>query len=464
MYLPFDVPPGVNRIDAEFADGSPATKLGLGLFDERGTAFLGGSFRGISGEERRSAFIAGNQATLGFVAGAIRPGRWTVVVPNFLNFSGTAIVRVTMHFGDAVASLPADLVPEAIDRPGPAWYRGDLHVHSQYSSDAFGSGKALLPRDMALRAQARGLDFLSLTDHNVTDQNGRLAAAGVPGFLLLGGEEVTTWVGGPGHMTVAGLQTGEFVDWRFRPASGPYARTALWKPDDRPIQDVLAHTRALGVYTAAAHPYVAPGLGSDWGFFYDSANDPSALPDGLEIWNDDFTKTSGDLTLRQWDVELARGRHLCGNGGSDVHGVGGATEVGNPTTVVYATSLSRAAIVSAMRACRMYVTAAPNGPGLVLTATGPDAQAAMMGDAITGAATDVAMVSARVTGGSGAVLTVLRNGIPLLVSTITSDDQSMTVPVPLAPGGGVRAELRQAPSGPTTVPLALSNPIFLRPR
>ena len=38
----------------------------------------------------------------------------------------------------------------------------------------------------------------------------------------------------------------------------------------------LVQLNGNGVYTAANHPFVAPGFGSDWGFFDDSNADVSA--------------------------------------------------------------------------------------------------------------------------------------------------------------------------------------------
>lgn len=459
LYLPFDMPAGVERMEAVFDTGSPATKLGLGVFDERGTAFQDVGFRGISGEERREFFIDSDEATLGFTAGPINPGRWTIVVPNFLNFGGTAVVKVTL-FGGALSSPPPDIAAPAMVLDQAGWYAGDLHVHTSFSSDAFSSGASLMPDAMAQRAQAAGLDFIALTDHNVTRQNARMPLAAPPGFLLLGGEEVTTWLGGPGHLIVAGLDAGEHIDWRFRPVNGRYQRTATWKPDDEPIQELLAYTRANDIFTTAAHPYVAPGLGSDWSFFPDSDLDINALPDALEVWNDDFLISSGPLALVQWDLELARNRRLCGNGGSDLHGVDRGIEVGAPTTVVFADALSRDAVVAALRQCRAYITANPTGPALMLSAGLPGGEPQLMGGTVTGAATDLVNVSARVVGGNGAVLTIIQNGLPVLSQTLTQDDETVSQMVLLGTGGGVRAELR--PSLGALRPLALSNPVFLR--
>ncbi|MFC4252797.1 CehA/McbA family metallohydrolase [Sinimarinibacterium flocculans] len=459
LYLPFELPAGVQRLDATLSEDSPGN-LGLGVFDARGADFGSPGFRGISGAERREVFIADDAATPGFIAGPLAPGPWTLAIPNFLA-TGKARVEVKLSFGSSAAG--AALLPaQELARNTPGWYFGDLHVHTVHSSDAFSSGAALEPAQMAERAQAHGLDFLSLTDHNVTTQNDRLSAAAPPGFLLLGGEEVTTWMSGPGHLTVTGLQSGDWVDWRFRPSLGVFADTAAWSAYDRPVQVVLEQARALGLYSAVAHPMIWPGFGSNWGFFADAETDPAALPDGFEVWNGsaDFALTWGPAALRRWDEELARGRHVCGNGGSDVHGVGGEVEVGRPATVVYAPALSRAAITAALRGCRGYMTADPDGPALMLSGAGPDGQQQLVGGTLYGSPGDSVTLSARVTGGEGAVLIWIHNGRSAGRVTLGAADQTVSQDFGIGEGGAVRAELRA--SALAGEPLALSNPIFLR--
>lgn len=460
LYLPFEMPPGVQRLDAAFGEGSPDTKIGIGVFDGEGADFAGPGFRGIAGEERREFFVAGGEATPGFVAGPLGPGPWTLVVPNFLS-RGTANVKLTLSYAAGGRAPAREAVPETVtDRPG--WYFGDLHVHTVHSSDAWSSGAALDPAQMAQRAQARGLHFISLTDHNVTTQNDRLRSASPPGFLLLGGEEVTTWKAGPGHMTASGLQSADWIDWRFRPRLGVYADTAAWGPYDRPVQSVLALTRAMGVYTSAAHPKIWPGFGSDWGFFADSDLDPSALPDGLEVWNGSasFTLSWGPEALKQWDRELGRLRHVCGNGGSDVHGVGGDTEVGKPATVVFASALSRAAVIEALHACRGYMTTDAQGPALMLSGEGPGGQRQLVGGTLYGGPGDTVTVRARITGGDGGTLVWIRNGASAGSERIDGADRTVTRSFAIGDGGAVRAELRA--SALSSDPLALSNPLFLR--
>ncbi len=78
--------------------------------------------------------------------------------------------------------------------------------------DAWRSGSGLDPAEYAVAARRAGLDWVSLTDHNVTSQNRRLAdSAGDRGVLLMGGEEMTNWF--HGH-AITGLRPGEWVDWR----------------------------------------------------------------------------------------------------------------------------------------------------------------------------------------------------------------------------------------------------------
>lgn len=472
LYLPFNLPAGIQRLEARFIEGSPDTKLGLGLFGPGGAKFQTGDFRGITGEERREIFVQQDAATLGFTAGDLPSGEWLIAVPNFLNFGGTAFVEVKMFSQNGI--VDADLVnltkpaiepvPEmVIDQPG--WYKGDLHVHTVYSSDSFSSGSAKTPRAAAEAAQANGLDFIALTDHNVTVQNRQLRSASPENFLLLAGEEVTTWVGGPGHLVVAGLDATDHIDWRFRPEFGRYARTPLWNENDSPIIPLLEQLREKKIFATAAHPYVVPGAGSDWGFFQDSDLDARALPDALEIWNAEFFASSGDLSLRQWDLELTRNRKLCVNGGSDIHGFEGSNplgtpyKIGTPTTVVWAESLSRRAIVDSLRSCRAYITQNPEGPSLVIKSG-----TFMMGDTVFASATESVPVEIEVKNSpAGAILSVFHNGVPVNSTVINSSDQNVTVNIPALAQGGVRAELRPAVTPPAyPTPLALTNPIFIR--
>lgn len=464
LYLPFTVPPGTRSVAvdvrAEQDEGEP--KLGAGLFDERGPGFGLGGFRGILGEERSSFRVSARTASRGFLPGTIRPGRWTVVVPAFAADDARVTAIVRLRLGAPSRPRAAEPAPETV-RAGRRWYRGDLHAHTTSSSDAEGSGSGRTPEALARLARRRGLDFLSLTDHNVVDQNLRMRSAAPPGLLLLGGQEVTTWF--DGHLTATGLGARERVDWRAVPRGRP-ARS----PRQGRMRELLRDARGPGTYSAAAHPST-PGGGVPWGFFPEAERDRASLPDGLEVWNGVYKDFDDRRAIAEWDRQLAGGRRVCGSGGSDVHGVrnDAGIAVGEPTTVVLADALSRRAVTAALRACRAYVTSGPDGPGLSITATGPGGQQRSVGGRIVGGADDVVDVAVDVAGGAGRELVLVRDGVELPATRITRERERVTATLRVGGGGAVRAELRGEPRVVPGRPLAspdgleaLTNPIFLR--
>lgn len=460
LYFPFTVPDGVNRITVKITKGSPDAKTGAGLFDERGAAYGSRGFRGIYGEEVNDFYVASDSASRAFVAGPIKPGTWTTVVPLFTVPTPTTITAtMTFSFGPQGTPPAVEPVPEVVS-PTPGWYRGDLHDHTSFSSDAFGSGSALDPAAFVRKAKGVGLDFVSLTDHNVTAQNDHLAADQPSAFLTLAGEEVTNWF--HGHSTATGLQSGEHFDWRWRPGNLP-----LDPAHEARVQEYLGKARPLGVYTSVAHPAAAQ---LSWQSFGDAALDPLALPDGLEVWTGQF-QPDDQASVNLWDDFLRQGRRLAINGGSDIHGMKNATNlrIGTPTTVAYAQSLSRTGIVAALRNGRTYLTDSPTGPELYFTATGPQGQRTYTGGTIYGAETDNVPFSVLVRGGAGNDLRILRDGVVVQTTPITTGAQTVALSQPVLAGGYVRVELAGAPTIVPGNPLAsdlgmraMTNPIFLK--
>ena len=138
----FTVPDGVNRIDLKRTSQPAQSKIGLGLFDQRGAGYQSPGFRGIFGEEpkddtaivkngvRGGCFVSAHAASDAFVPGVIEPGTWTVVVPVFTAPQpGPVTVRVTLSFGPQQAAFVPGPVPDVV-RDEPGWYKGDLHCHT----------------------------------------------------------------------------------------------------------------------------------------------------------------------------------------------------------------------------------------------------------------------------------------------------------------------------------------------
>jgi predicted metal-dependent phosphoesterase TrpH len=454
-YLPFDVPPGTTRIELVRNTDLPAA-LGLGLFDGRGSAYQSQGFRGIAGGERREAFIALDDATPGFLPGPIKPGTWTVIVPVFFAALPTRVtVRVRMTPGPAVPPLLPGPLPGVV-RDTPGWYRGDLHCHTIHSSDAWASGTALTPPEWANRARELGLDFLCMTDHNTISQNWSLGSDAGIGVLLMAGEEMTNYF--HGHATVAGLDPGEWLDFRQSPFGLP-----LPTGGER-IQEFIAAAHQMGAYVAAAHP-LRPAL--SWQFIADGAIDPAARTDGLEVWNGPW-QVNEEMALRLWDYLLRQGWHIVANGGSDLHGTGNTRgyAVGLPTTVVYAAALSRDAIVEAVRTGRSFVTRSPDGVDVYLTASAFGGQETFMGGTVWGDAGDQVRVRVLVRRASGLRLSLRTETGEVLAADLHSDEQTIETIVPI--GGEhsfVRAEVRTGRWRLLPVPQldmeAFTNPIWL---
>ena len=465
--FPFTVPPGTARIDVRLDKDNPSASLGVGLFDQRGAGYQSPGFRGIYGTERSSFFVAPDAASQSFLPGPIGAGTWTVLVPVFQAPTPTAVtVTFTTTPGPSVPpTRPGPEVGTVVDAPG--WYRGDLHCHTPESSDAWASGTALHPADWARTCRDIRLDFVALTDHNVVSQNRQLARDAGEGVLLMPGEEMTNWF--HGHATVSGIEVGQWLDWRQSPWGAPLptaARTESGRPAR--IQDFLRLAEEMGAYVAAAHP-LAGSLG--WQFLAEAQTIPSARTPGFEVWNGQF-QPDDELALRTWDGMLARGFRVWANGGSDLHGVDNdaGSIAGTPTTVVYASALSKPAVVAALKAGRSFVTRRPDGVECYLTGRSTDGrQHTYLGGTVYGDVGDPVVVSARVRRAGGMRLTFISGAAPVSTIPLDDDDATVTTTVPIPPGGGylrgeVRSRPRPVPGNPTasaTDMECLTNPILL---
>jgi len=464
QYHPFDVPPGVNRLDVAIVKQGPAA-TGLGIFDSRGSHYATlaspNGFRGIYGEERGEFFLATDGASDAFLPGPVDPGEWTVVVPVF-NARQPTPYTITVQMSAVPAGQPFRLGRDLeVVRDEPGWYRGDLHAHTPQSSDAWKSGSALTPAQWAQECRRIGLDFLALTDHNVVSQNFAIADSAGQDVLLMAGEEMTNWF--YGHATVSGITPGDWFDWRQLPAG---QLTASPDPRSGTIQQFVEAATASGAYVSVAHPL---GATLTWRFFGEAAADPAARTQGLEVWTGQF-QPDDEASLRAWDAMLVQGQRIVANGGSDLHGTendqGFAS--GTPTTVVHAQALSKKAVVTALKAGRSFITRLPDGVEIYLTATGVDGQRQIMGGTVHGAPSDVVDVEILVRRAGGMRLVVVRDGAPAAVVPITSDEQVVPYSTPVGAGGYVRAEVRSAPVFVPGAPLssrtdmeAFSNPVFL---
>ena len=443
-YLPVDVPRGVNRIDVVYSYERPTVPAGtrgnaldIGMFGPEGHE-LGNErgFRGWSGGFRDRFSISASEATPGYLAGPIKPGRWHVVLgpytvaPQGLNYK----VDITLTFGPAGDPFVPSFAPETAParERGRAWYRGDSHLHTVYSD-----GRRT-PEQLVAEARAAGLDFIVSTDHNTTSSQLQWGRHATDDLLILNGEEVTTR---SGHWPAIGLPAGTWIDWRYRAAD---------PADFRRFADQVH--RAGGLVTAA-HPF-ANCFGCTFEFAYEIA-------DLVEVWNGPWTEDD-QASVIHWDGLLRGGHWIPVIGDSDAHHP--EQTVALPHTVVLSDSLRRKDLLAGLKAGRSWL-AESSAVQLDFTVSGGGRTAGIGERLPIGTGTPVT-VTAVVGGAPGTTVTFLDQLGPEHTETV-GDSGTATVTWTTYPrySRWVRVEVRRPSGGPnTSLPnamVAMSNPIFL---
>jgi hypothetical protein len=454
FYLSFDLPRPAARLRLRYgytgAMSSDQVEGGsvvdIGLFDPRGAAFPGGvGFRGWSGS-RRDAFEVGvRDATPGYLPGPLPAGEYQVILGLYrIHPEGTTYTIEVEADWDGDDGEPAvDAGSGEVTDHAPAaeriWLRGDLQSHTEHS-DAFGTLEQLVAK-----ARALGLDYLAITDHNTTSHHPHLPRLTGDDLLLIAGQESTTY---RGHMNIWG--TGRWCDFRAS--------------DDGAMARIIELAHAHGGLCSINHP--KPG-GPDWEY-------DEALPvDAMEVWQGPWPWLNAG-TLARWERLLMDGRRLPAVGGSDYHCPSGAEtgflRLGQPTTWVLVEARSMAAILDAIRAGRVSISAAPDGPRLDLRAA-VGGRAAGMGETLSVSQDALLAVEVDIERALGWRLRIVSDGVVAAEYPITSMAEMIRHEV--AAERYVRAEVigdcppaLLPPDAPAGLDLrdwrwALSNPIYV---
>lgn len=446
VYVPVDVPPGVAEIGVRYSydqpeptPGVPGNSLDIGIFDPRGhEAHRADGFRGWSGGARDSFFLNDTEATPGYLPGPVREGTWHIVLgPYTVAPQGMAYrLEVTLRRGARGPAFTPRPAPTRAAGRGPAWYRGDLHLHTVHSD---GHRE---PAELVAAARSAGLDFMVSTEHNTPSATGIWGHHAAEDLLIINGEEVTTR---NGHLIAAGLPAGTWIDWRFRAVDGTLPR-------------VVGELHEHGALAIAAHPF-CPYVGCAWKFGF-------AEVDAVEVWNGPWTPDD-EVSLRQWDAALVAagedGRWLPAVGSSDSHDHSDAPGLGQ--TVVWADDLSPEAILAGVRAGRSYV--AESTAVEVAFEARANGRTARIGERLAVAPDMTVECAVHVRGVPGG-----------FVRFVTDEGSLAQLPLPRAGEGSVRwtttaavskyvrVEVRHTPAEPTVFEgmAAFTNPIFLDPR
>ncbi len=432
VVVPFTVPAGTVELEIDRTTTPAAsTILDFGVWDQAS------AWRGWSGGLTDPIFVGVADSSRGYVPGAIAAGDWQLVIGK-AKLPGPAHYTADFTFRDAATLTPrarGSFAPSVV-RAGPAWYAGDLHVHSNESGDA----TATFDQIIAL-ARSRHLDFVVLSDHNTVSQQSLIPVvqASLTDLLLVRGIEVTTYEGHGGA-----LGASAYVDHRI----GLNGRTAA---------QMIADVNAQGGLFVVNHPELTLGtacIGCAWL----EVDTPWMDVGAIEIQTGDYG-TGIELftgpSIALWDMQLDIGAKMAAVGGSDDHRAGmnegsPPSLIGSPTTRVFADELSESAIVAAVRAGRTVVALrGPDDPTVELNTTGANPK--MIGDTVSGDRVDFV---AHVVGGSGEFLELVVNGAsdPALRAPVDAADWTHTFTVQVPPAGGrVRAVLADATDEPIVV-------------
>jgi len=444
--VPFQVPAGVTRLTVDFAYTGKDQKsvIDLGLRDPA-------RFRGWSGGNKARFTVSEADATPSYLAGPLPAGAWKLVlgVPN-LRKDGQARYTARVYFQRGPAPTT---FADAPLKTGPGWYRGDLHMHTAHSDGSCASRKGVRVPCPVFRtleaAEARGLDFIAITDHNTTSQNESLRelAPFFDDLLLIPGREVTTF---QGHANVFGV-------------AGPLD-FQIGSPRAPALATLQTQIEKAGGLLSINHPSLPSGeacMGCGWS---NKATDFRRVQ-AIEAINGG--QAEGPLSgVGFWEARLNEGLRITAIGGSDNHNAAldpaRPGSVGYPTTVAHAAELSQGSILAAIRAGHVFVDATGSRDRTLEVTASSGGKTAEMGDTLAAPAGAPVRFTIHVTHAAGASLSIAGNGPkPKLAGKPFSDDETTTFEVA---SDGQPHWLRIDVRGPDGKLWLLGNPIYLNGR
>jgi len=442
--VPFQVPQGIVSLTVtfHFTEREQHTALDLGVFDPE-------RFRGWSGGNKSSFTISNADATPSYLPGPLIPGTWKLVigVPNIRpNVTSRYEADVFFRRGTETTSFTDKPL-----REGPAWYRGDLHMHTAHSDGSCKSQSGnRVPCPVFVTAEAaasRGLDFIAVTDHNTISHYDALREL-QPYFdklLFIPGREVTTFWG---HANLFGPT--DFFD--FRVGTTVPSTQALFEEADR-----------MHALLSINHPNDPTGeacMGCGWS--------PKAAMDPRLIHVVEAVNSGAEegphSGVSFWEKYLDEGYRVTAIGGSDNHNAlkpaSMIGSVGSPTTVIYAQNLSVEALLDAIRHGHVFIDLSASGKRLLDVSVTEGNEKAMMGDVVAAPVGTTIQISAHVMACAGQQLRFLLDGQPVatLQTVLTQDDQTISLQLP---SDGKKHWLRPDVVSPEGKLILLGNPFYL---
>ena len=447
--VPFHVPAGVKRVTLTFhyTERQQHTALDLGLEDPT-------QLRCWSGGNKSVLTVGIADATPSCLPGLIPAGTWKVLI-------GVPNIRagVTSHFTAKVYFTRSGLVSaepaflRAPLRTGPAWYRGDLHMHTAHSDgQCTNQTGQTVPCPVFLTVEAaakRGLDFIAITDHNAMSQYDAMREL-QPYFdkvLLIPGREITTF---QGHLNFLG--TTSYLDFRLGSKRVPTMNTLLRNADK------------LGALVSINHPDAPSGeicMGCGW---TPVTRVNMHLLAAVEAVNGG-SELHGLNDVPFWNKELDAGYRLTGIGGSDNHNAKSPPQepssIGSPTTVVYAQNLSTPAILAGIRAGHVFIDLTASRDRMLTMRASANGKTVAMGDLLEATRGTAVSFDVRETGADQGTVVLLEDGKPMQgLKRASAGGAGGTFQVRWISDGG-RHWFRPQVDGPDGKLWLLGNPVYV---
>jgi len=373
--------------------------------------------------------VNGVQSTPGFRTADIQSGQWTAFVDSHRILPPSTVeykMTVTLSSDPLTIKIVEYDGSQRVAKTEAGWYRGDLHGHTLHSD-----GRWDVPEFTEFQ-RSRGLDFVSLTDHNIISGLAQHRSQTEDGFLAMGGMELSTF---NGHMLALGGY--HWYEWRLNIEEGMDIHRIMQNVIDRGELLIIAHPMSPD------EPFCS---GCMWTF--ETARPGVAL--GVEVWNG-FWHMFNEEGLQQYYVWLNKGRRLICTSGTDIHGPHPLdTDRRAGFNVVYAEELSEKAILDALRLGHSYISA---GPELLMTAETASGKTAMVGDLLPDESVTISVTWNDAHDGD--VLYILMDG-KVYEELPVKESGEHTVLIDAGQAKWINVELRDA----TRDMWALTNPIY----
>ncbi|WP_131677579.1 CehA/McbA family metallohydrolase [Arcticibacter eurypsychrophilus] len=432
--MPFEIPAGITKIQVkEFYNesGNPDKNvLNMGIYDPRGyTPGNPEGFRGWSGGAKKEFFIQADQASTGYIPGKIQAGLWNILIyPSTIIPAGMDWkLEIKLISGKENSIFRVSPTPEFINNK-PGWYRGDLHTHT-LNSDGKRTQQELIDE-----AKEKHLDYIVSTEHNTNSANLSWGRYNTENLLIINGEEVTSTE--YGHWNAIGLNADTYIDWRFT-------------PEQNRIGQMISKVHHDGGLSVINHPFFNVKYINS--FYYDAD-----LFDCIEVWNGTWNGLN-NLALEWWDKQLRMGKKKIAIGASDTHKkTGSPNNLGIPQTVVYASGLSKKAIINGIRQGKVYVTSL-DGIDLDLSVATKDKNAGL-GDTLLLSEGQNFNVLLKLKNCPNAIITLHSDSGLIKSYTVKTSNESMNWKLSGSAYRYLRVEVRTSKGDL----LAFTNPVWLR--